>query len=161
MGLFDSIKKFAQSVTDSVAEVTADTSEKEDTDFKDVKHLDEQAAADARPFDVKFREVVAAYQGCQVDQNIPPDFLEAQAGRQIYQRGGNRCLPDPFTYVITYNGKSVYVRFWKRYEDYDHVANRAIRMHCDLNGIKVLDFFDRLPNGVNYIRMRIDEALAA
>ena len=160
MGLFDSIKKLAQAVTESVGEVTSESADKGEGYYEEIKRLDEQAASDARPFDVKFREVVASYPGCQIDQNIPPDFLEAQAGRQIYKRGGNRCLPDPFTYVITFNGKSVYIRFWKRYEDYDHVANRAIRMHCDLNGIKVLDFFDRLPNGVNYIKMRIDEALA-
>ena len=163
MGLFDSIAKIAKSVSDIVADTTTTQQQtpaaNTETYRQETQRLERQATQDSRPFDVKLHDVTSAIPGCQVDFNISPDFLEAQAGRQIYARGGNRCLPQNFDYMLSYNGKSVYIRLWKRYPEYDHVANRAIRMHCDLNGIKVLDFFDYLPNGVNYIRQRVVEAL--
>ena len=163
MGLFDSIAKLAKSVSDIVSDTTGpstpDVQQNAQQYQEETRRLERQATQDSRPFDVKLHDVTSAIPGCQVDFNISPDFLEAQAGRQIYKRGGNRCLPQDFNYVLSYNGKSVYIRLWKRYPEYDHVANRAIRAHCDLNGIKVLDFFDYLPNGVNYIRQRVVEAL--
>ena len=161
MGLFDSIAKLAKSVGDIVSDTTAQQQPAQSTESyqEETRRLERQTAQDSRPFDVKLHDVTSAIPGCQVEFNISPDYLEAKAGHQIYARGGNRCLPQNFDYMLSYNGKSVYIRLWKKYTEYDHAANRAIRVYCDMNGIKVLDFFDYLPNGVNYIRQRVVEAL--
>ncbi len=164
MGLFDSIAKLAKSVTDIVSDTTQQPVQQpapgmQQSYQEETRRLERQATQDARPFDVKLHDVTSALPGCQVDLNIAPDYLEAQAGRQIYARGGNRCLPQDFNYILTYNGKSVIIRLWKKYTEYDHAANRAIRTYCEMNGIRILDFFDYLPNGVNYIRQRVVEAL--
>ena len=116
---------------------------------------------DARPFEEKFREVLSSHSDVMVEQGIPVEVLEAQAGRAIYAKGGNRRLPVSFTYRLTRNGKPLYIRLWKRYEEYDYAANRQVRAYCDMNGIKVLDFFEYMPNAITYMQERIDSALAA
>lgn len=158
MGLFDSIVKLAKSVTDSVADATSEVTSNTQSYQEETRRLDIQAEADGRPFDEKFKEIVASMPGCSVEYEVSPDFLELQAGRQIYARGGNRCPADNFTYVLSYNGKQVYIRLWEEYSVYDHAANRAVGAYCMQMGMKVLDFFDYMPNGVNYMRDRIMQA---
>ena len=41
------------------------------------------------------------------------------------------------------------------YEYYDHTANRQIKKFCDQNGVKMLDFFNYLPNDYDYMEQRI------
>ncbi len=120
--------------------------------------LQQQYEKDARPFDVKLKEVLAERSDVRVEEFVPVDEIEVVAGKQIYKRG-NCATPDAFTYKLSANGKAVYIRVWKKYLTYDHVANRQVKTYCDMNGIKVLDFFEYLPNGVNYMRERILEAL--
>ena len=123
-----------------------------------ISQLKQQYEKDARSFDVKLKEVLAERSDIMIEEFVPVDEIELQAGKQIYKRG-NCATPDAFTYKLSANGKSVYIRVWKKYLTYDHVANRQVKTYCDMNGIKVLDFFEYLPNGVNYMRERILEAL--
>ena len=118
-----------------------------------------QAESDARPFDEKLKEVLAGLGNVSVQEFVPVDEVETPAGKQIYTRGGNRCAPEAFSYKLMLNGKFVYIRLWKYYSSYNHSANREIKEYCDKSGIKVLDFFEYLPNGVNYMRERIGSAL--
>ncbi|MCR5250820.1 MAG: hypothetical protein K6E50_09475 [Lachnospiraceae bacterium] len=124
------------------------------------RQLEEQVMRDGRPFDVKLREVIAAYPGAVIETGIPADALELRAGKEIYARGGNRCEPKDISYRILVNGKELFIRLWKDYAVYDHCANRQIKMYCDLNGILMLDFFDYLPNALTYMQERIASALA-
>ncbi len=123
------------------------------------KQLNEQYERDARPFDEKLKEILAERGDVRIEEFVPVDEIEMQAGKQIYARGGNRCAPEAFNYKLSGNGKVVYIRVWRYYAVYDHAANRQVRAYCDMNGIKVLDFFEYLPNGVNYMRERILAAL--
>ena len=121
--------------------------------------LNRQYESDARPFDEKLKEVLAELGDVRVEEFIPVDEIEMQAGRKIYTRGGGRCEPDAISYKLSCNGNVVYLRLWKYYAYYNHSANREIKEYCDKSGIKMLDFFDYLPNGVNYMRERIASAL--
>ena len=172
MGLFDSIMKLAQTVSDTVSEVTSDgfsarqelvqdAAQRNLPQDAETQRLEAQAQADARPFDEKLQEVVMALGGSAVVPDISPDLLEARIGRQLYPRGGKYRLPQDFTYAVVLNGRTIYIRLWKTYQEYNHIANRNIRSFCDSNGIKVLDFFEYLPNGVGYMKQRISDAFAA
>lgn len=117
--------------------------------------LNQQYERDARSFDEKLNEILQAYPDVSVDREIPAEAFEQQAGCPVFARGGNRCLPDPFSYRLRRGGREFFIRLWKRYEVYDHAANRQIRAFCDSKGIPVLDFFEYLPNGFEYMRMRV------
>ncbi len=117
--------------------------------------LEQQYRNDSRSFDEKFNEIMRAYPDVSVDREIPAEAFEQQAGCMVFARGGNRCLPDPISYRLRRGGREYYIRLWKRYEKYDHAANRQIRAFCDSKGIPMLDFFEYLPNGFEYMRGRI------
>ncbi|MBQ8923565.1 MAG: hypothetical protein IJ053_02105 [Lachnospiraceae bacterium] len=99
--------------------------------------------------------------GYDIESNISPAVIESFAGREIYTRGGNYAAPDNISYGIVSNGATIlYIRLWKDYSVYDHAANRQIKTYCDRNGIKMLDFFDYLPNEIGYMTDRIKQTLA-
>ena len=123
------------------------------------KQLNEQYESDTRAFDDKLKEILAEIAGVQVSEFVPVDEIEMQAGKNIYTRGGGRCAPEAFSYKLSAGGRTVYIRLWKYYGVYNHSANREVKEYCDKNGIKVLDFFEYLPNGTGYMRERITSAL--
>ena len=113
-----------------------------------------------RPFNEKLSEIISGL-GYGIETNISPAVIESYAGREIYTRGGNYAAPDNISYGIVSNGATIlYIRLWKDYSVYDHAANRQIKKYCDRNGIKMLDFFDYLPNEVGYMTDRIKQTLA-
>ena len=112
------------------------------------------------PFKDKLTEIVSGL-GYSIETNISPAVIESFAGREIYTRGGNYAAPDHISYGIVSNGATVlYIRLWRDYSVYDHAANRQIKVYCDRNGIKMLDFFDYLPNETDYMTDRIKKTLA-
>lgn len=117
-----------------------------------------QYSKDKRPFDVKFREAIDRIGGCEIAVDISPDELEQEYGQTIYTRGGCYCLPDKIAYKLTKDGGNVmYIRLWHSYSDYCHAANNQIMNFCIKNGIKMLDFFEYMPNTVDYMANRISE----
>lgn len=109
-----------------------------------------------RSFDEKLQEILQNMTEYEIRRNISPDELEREAGREIYPRGGSYAKPDELTYVFYKNGQRVLViNLWGSYQSYKHVANREIRRYCISNGIKVLDFFDYMPNEADYMKERI------
>lgn len=116
-------------------------------------------ASDNRSFDEKFSRIIANL-GFELEKDVSPDTLEAEFATQIYKRGGNRCAPDSFTYMVCQNGNRVaYVRVWDDYADYNHVANRDIWDFCHSKNICCLDFFSYLPNEYDYMEQRMRSAL--
>ena len=113
MGLFDSIMKLAQTVSDTVSEVTSDSfaarqdlvqdaAQRNLPQDAETRRLEAQVQADARPFDEKLREALAAVGGSVVTPDISPDLLVARIGSQIYPRGGKYRLPQDFTYAVVF-----------------------------------------------------------
>ncbi len=153
MGLFGNLFKAVRSVEEAMEDYVRPEG------APTTKQLEQQYQWDSRSFDDKMNEILRAYTDIAVDREVPAEAFEQQAGCMIWARGGNRCMPEPFSYRIRRNGKECYVRLWKRYETYDHAANRRIRAYCDSNGIPVVDFFEYLPNGLEYMRGRIAAAL--
>ncbi|MCR4584999.1 MAG: hypothetical protein K5686_04680 [Lachnospiraceae bacterium] len=121
--------------------------------------LKRQAESDGRTFDEKLKEILAGRADVRIEEHVPVDDVEMHAGKQIYTRKGNYCLPDAFSYKLSCGGKVLYIRLWDTYAYYNHAANRQVKEYCDSQGIGVLDFFNYLPNGVNYMRERILAAL--
>lgn len=113
-----------------------------------------------KSFEEKLQVILQNAGDYQLQRDILPDTLEQEFGREIYTRGGNRCLPDKFTYGI-YKGSDriLIIRLWGWYSDYDRVANRQIKAFCDANRVKMLDFFDYMPNEEDYMEQRIREQL--
>lgn len=177
MGLFDSlfkdkIREVANSMVGAVADAVSDAlSEVVDgntssgTMESKVKNTVTRTTVtaveeDDRSFDEKFREVIGKMGTYEIRTNIHPDELEQETGVQIYTRSGCYAEPNELSYVLYKDGQRVLiVNLWWVYEDYKHAANRQIRSFCDKRGIKVLDFFDYLPNEVDYMEERIRAAL--
>ena len=66
-----------------------------------------------------------------------------------------------FTYVISKDGeRKGFVNLWDTYESYKHTANRELKNYCDSNGIKMVDFFEYLPNEYGYMEERIRREFA-
>lgn len=116
----------------------------------------ESTECDDRSFDQKLQEILQKLGEYEVRRNVSPDELEQEAGREIYTRGGCYAKPDNLSYVLYRDGQRVLViNLWWSYESYRHVANREIKNYCTSNGIKVLDFFNYLPNEADYMEERI------
>lgn len=101
---------------------------------------------------------ILLYEGntCEMRQSIPAEELEAQFAQSIFTRSGGRCAPNAISYGIYKNGAPVlYIRLWDSYADYNHTANRQVKAFCDSRGIKMLDFFNYLPNEESYMAERI------
>ena len=113
-----------------------------------------------KSFEEKLQTILENAGNYEVRKNISPDELETEYGQQIYIRGGCYSAPELITYGIYRDGYRVlYVRLWDTYREYNHAANRQIKQFCDGNGIKMLDFFDYLPNEEGYMDQRIREQL--
>lgn len=115
---------------------------------------------DDREFDEKLRDVIDRIGNGEYEivQNIAPEELERRCGAEIYTRKGTHAKPDKITYELTRFGATVlYIRLWYSYSDYNHESNREIKRYCDSHGVKMLDFFDYLPNEVIYMENRIKE----
>lgn len=157
MGLLDALlnmgKKALKDTADDFSGNAAYSYDNSNSAEDDNGEYDESAS-----FDEKLKGVVDELTGITVEKNINPDIFEQQSGQTIYARGGNRCAPDWISYKLTKeNGQILYIRFWDYYETYDHVANRQIRAYCDAHGIRLLDFFDHLPNRYGYMKKRIQD----
>ncbi len=115
---------------------------------------------DEREFDEKLAEILPELGEYEVRREVSPDELEQEAGHEIYTRERRRREPNNFTYVLYQNGERVLIiNFWSDYETYAHYANRDIREYCRSNGIKMLDFFEYLPNREDYMSQRISAQL--
>lgn len=188
MGLLDRlINKGARAIGDAMADKLVDTlkgdneigdafrsvksavTEIAETTVNEVQHTmqansqnDTETYAPAREqsFEEKLQAILENAGNYEVRKNISPDELEMECGQQIYIRGGCYSAPELITYGIYRDGYRVlYVRLWDTYREYNHAANRQIKQFCDGNGIKMLDFFDYLPNEENYMDQRIREQL--
>ena len=171
MGLFDKLvekglKAVKEAVTDVVSDVVTDTlgtgwgqSDKEQPVRKPAPAV--SRPMDNRSFDMKFTQIVNGMEGYEVRKGFSPDALEAEAGRQLYTRGGCFAKPAELTYVVLKDGeRKGFVNLWTTYENYKHTANRELKDYCDNNGIKMVDFFEYLPNEYGYMEERIRREFA-
>ena len=113
-----------------------------------------------KSFDEKLRLILQNAGRYELREYISPDTLEKEFGQKIYTRGGGRYEPEDITYGIYQGGNRVlFIRFWDSYCEYARVANREIKSFCDANNVKMLDFFEYLPNEEDYMDQRIREQL--
>lgn len=113
-----------------------------------------------KSFDEKLVSIIQNAGSYELRRNISPDELEKEFGREVYTRGNRYCNPDNITYAVYEGGNRIlYIRLWETYQDYSHVTNREILKFCRENGVKMLDFFDYLPNEEYYMVERIKEQL--
>lgn len=126
----------------------------------DSQGLTANKTVDKRPFDAKLREITAKT-GLDIEtRSVSPDELEKQFGQSIYTRSGCYALPDKISYKLVANsGQVLYIRLWSSYAKYNHAANRQIKEFCDSNGVKMLDFFEYMPNEFDYMEQRIQNTL--
>ena len=109
-----------------------------------------------KTFEQKIYEIIGEAGAYEIEKNISCEVLERELGHQIFERGSCRLPADNISYGIFMGGVNVlYIRFWISYGDYDRSANRDVRKFFDDNNIKVLDFFDYLPNDYEYMKDRI------
>ena len=157
MGLFDSLLKTGmRAVSNAVADVVSDavTGALQGNSGSTVST--QSTEYDNRSFDQKLQAILQNLGEYEVRRNISPDELEQEAGREIYTRGGCYAKPDDLSYVLYKDGQHILViNLWCTYTSYKHMANREIKAYCTNNGIKVLDFFDYLPNEADYMEERI------
>lgn len=132
------------SATSTVAPVSASTGEEYDD----------------RLFSQKLPEVLAKIGDFEIRENISPDVIEEEAGRELYKRGGCYRIPKDISYGIYKDGQCIlYINTWWNYTTYKQVGNRALKNYCDQNGTPMLDFFEYLPNEVDYMEERIRKAI--
>lgn len=117
------------------------------------------AAVDSRSFQTKLQEIIQKAGSYELRKNVPAEEFEQQYGT-IWTRGTCYAKPDAISYAVCRNGAPVlYIRLWIDYGSYDHTANREIKRFCDSHGIKMLDFFEYLPNRMDYMTERINACL--
>lgn len=117
-------------------------------------------AYDGRPFSQKLPEVLQKIGEFEIKENISPDTIEAEAGRELYIRGGCYRLPQNITYAIYKDGQRVlFINVYDSYKVYVHQANYKIREYCNEEGTPMMDFFDYMTNDVNYMEDRIRKAI--
>ena len=115
---------------------------------------------DGREFFQKLPEVMEKIGDFEIRKNISPAELEAKAGRELYKRGGCYKEPEDIAYGIYKDGECVlYINTWWDYGTYKRVANRALKNYCDQSDVPMLEFFEKLPNSVEYMEERIRKAL--
>ncbi len=115
---------------------------------------------DGREFFQKLPEVMEKIGDFEIRKNISPAELEAKAGRELYKRGGCYREPEDIAYGIYKDGECVlYINTWWDYTTYKRVANRALKNYCDQSDVPMLEFFEKLPNSVEYMEERIRKAL--
>lgn len=117
-------------------------------------------STDDRPFAQKLPEVVQKIGEFEIRENISPDTIEAEAGRELYKRGGCYRLPQDITYAIYKDGQRVlFINVYDSYKVYVHQANYKIREYCNEEGTPMMDFFDYMTNDVDYMEDRIRKAI--
>lgn len=164
MGLFDNllksgVKAVASKAVEAAMDVVNDTIKAVNQEDGG-KTVSAQSVEDTRSFEQKLSTVLNNIGQYEVRGGISPDSLEQEAGRKIYTRGGCFAKPENFTYTLFQNGNRVLIiNLWDCYQNYKHYANREIREFCAGNGIKMLDFFDYLPNEIGYMEQRIRKYL--
>lgn len=115
---------------------------------------------DGREFSQKLPEVMSKIGDFEIREKISPAELEAKAGRELYQRGGYYRKPENIAYGIYKDGQCVlYINTWWSYNIYKRAANRALKNYCDQSDIPMLEFFEYLPNSVDYMEERIRKAI--
>ena len=115
---------------------------------------------DGREFFEKLPEVMEKIGNFEIRKNISPAELESKAGRELYKRGGCYKEPEDIAYGIYKDGQCVlYINTWWDYGTYKRVANRALKNYCDQSDVPMLEFFEKLPNSVEYMEERIRKAL--
>lgn len=180
MGLFDKILKsglravgnaVADTVVDSLKEAYSEVTNSETTSTTKTSTASvaktgtapvskRASEIDDRSFDQKMQVILENAGRYEVRKNISPDELEQEAGRQLYPRSGCYASPENITYALYKDGQRILIiNLWETYEIYKHKANREIRSYCDNNNIRVLDFFEYLPNEMTYMEDRIRAAL--
>lgn len=119
---------------------------------------EEENYDDSGSFDEKLSGILVEIGSVDVERYIEPDVFEKQCGQTIYTRGGCYALPDRISYKLTgEGGKVLYIRLWDDYDRYNHIANRQIKTFCNNNGIKMIDFFNYMPNRYSYMKKRIQD----
>lgn len=115
---------------------------------------------DDASFDRKIEEAVSQMPSCSLKEKMSIDDFEKALGCQIYTRGRSQNTPADIDYVVSKNGTDIlYIRLWSTYNEYCRVSNREITDYCKNNGIKMVDFFEYLPNRYNYIKSRIEKTI--
>ena len=121
---------------------------------------EEENYDDSGSFDEKLSGILVEIGSVNVERYIEPDVFEQQYGQTVYTRGGCYALPDRISYKLTgEGGKVLYIRLWDDYNRYNHIANRQIKTFCNNNGIKMIDFFNYMPNRYSYMKKRIQDNL--
>lgn len=112
-----------------------------------------------KSFEEKLLTVLQNAGNYELRKAIAPEELEQEYGAEIYTRGGCYCTPNAISYGIYKDGRRVLlIRLWQN-QYYRRMANRQIKSFCSANGIKLLDFFEHLPNEEDYMEQRIREQL--
>ncbi len=118
------------------------------------------SATQALGFSEKLSHVVSRIGEFEIRNNISPDVLEQEAGRQLYTRSGYHRLPKDISYAIYKDGQRVlFVNTWELYEEYKHCANRQLREYCNQSSTPMMDFFEYLPNEIDYMEDRLRKVL--
>lgn len=164
MGLFDSllragVRAATSKVVDAVADAVVDSIKGENNSGSS-KTTITHSVEDNRSFDEKLNVILQEAGAYEIRRNISPDELEQEAGTEIYTRATGWCLPSALTYGIYKDGQRVmYINLWDDYKYYARKANGQIRKYCAKQHIKVIDFFDYMPNEFAYMEKRIKEQL--
>jgi len=114
-------------------------------------------------FDEKINKIMdengGQINGYELKRNIALEEAEAICGREIYTRRVEKYYREPqdMSYAIYKDGTlKVYIRLWEAYTAYNCVVNREVLANCNKYGVKVIDFFDYMPNEYNYMKERIE-----
>lgn len=115
---------------------------------------------DDRPFAQKLPDVLKKIGDFEIKENITADSIEAEAGRELYTRGGCYRLPKDISYAIYKDGQRVlFINLYDCYKVYARQANYKIREYCNEQGTPMMDFFDYMTNDVDYMEDRIRKAI--
>ena len=157
MKFLDLIEHLLNLFFESKDEVTYD----ENGFIKETPQKKPSTSRQSLTFDEKLKGIVEKL-GYNLLQDISIADFENKAGQEIYTRRKGCCDPRNISYAICEGGKEIlYIRYWEKYNnEYSRVANREVKAYCDSNGIKMLDFFDRLPNEEDYMSTRIQNTLS-
>lgn len=115
-----------------------------------------------RSFDEKLTKVVKEAGDYEIRRRVTLRELEQEFGEDIYvhDRSGCYCEPDDISYGIYQDGRRVLlIRLWDDYVQYNHAANREVWAYCKDHQVKILDFYDYLPNEEGYMADRIRKEL--
>ncbi len=117
---------------------------------------------DSRSFEEKLIKVMEEAGNYEIRRNLALSELEQELGADMYVHGRSRCYcePDDISYGIYQDGRRVLlIRLWNTYEQYNHAANREICAYCKDHQVKILNFYDYLPNEEGYMAERIRKEL--